>query len=142
MHRRSILRSVACDLKKLPIGALEAFVLSQVHGHSAAEDVAEAVGLELGELLRVAQRLVELGALSVDGEKAKTKRPAPPSSRRTSSPPALSKATKTAKALVPGNVVPVPRKRVDLRSLGIGPREGFVLSQIDGVTSRACRRAI
>ena len=50
MHRRSILRSVACDLKKLPIGALEAFVLSQVHGHSAAEDVAEAVGLELGEL--------------------------------------------------------------------------------------------
>jgi curved DNA-binding protein CbpA len=134
MHRRSILRSVACDLKKLPIGALEAFVLSQVHGQSTAEDVAEAVGLELNDLIRVARRLADLGALSVDGEKTKTRRPGPPSTRRTSAPPSPPKA---AKPLVPGDLVPVPRKHADLRSLGIGPREGFVLSQIDGVTSTA-----
>jgi len=132
MHRRSILRSVACDLKKLPIGALEAFVLSQVHGQSTAEDVAEAVGLELNDLIRVARRLADLGALSVDGEKTKTRRPGPPSTRRTSAPPSPPKA---AKPLVPGDLVPVPRKHADLRSLGIvwipGLMTGMLISGSD-----------
>jgi tetratricopeptide (TPR) repeat protein len=136
VHRKSILRLVACDLKKLPIGALERFVLSQVHGHAVAEEVADVTGLELSELFRVARHLVDLGALSVDGERAKTKRPtmAPQKkARATSLPP----PRKGGESLVPPTVVPAPRKNAEMRSLGIGPREGFVLSQIDGVTSVA-----
>ncbi|HEX3344502.1 MAG TPA: hypothetical protein VHS09_08000, partial [Polyangiaceae bacterium] len=130
MHAKSILRLAPCDLKKLPIGALEAFVLSRVHADSVAEDVAEAAGLELGDLLRVAARLVELGALAVVGPDRKSKRPTvAPSRRRATVHPGK------ADSLVPVACVPKPRQAGDLRSLGIGPREGFVLSQIDGATS-------
>ena len=128
MHRRSILRSIPCDLEKLPIGALEAFILSQVHERSAAEEVAEATGLELSDLARVVRRLAELGALSVD--EAKAPLDGPISVRATSRPPG-------GRSLVPAAVVPVAREHSDVRSLGIGPREGFVLSQIDGATSTA-----
>jgi tetratricopeptide (TPR) repeat protein len=131
MHRGSVLHSVACDLKRLPIGAREAFVLSQVHGRSTAEELAEVTGLELKELLQVARRLVELGALSVEGEAPKTKRPP----RRTERPSASHSVAPAAHGLVPPAVVPVARACPDLRSLGLGPREGFVLSQIDGATS-------
>ena len=135
MHRRSILRTIPCDLKQLPIGAREAFVLSQVQGRCSAEDVAEVAGLEIGELLRVARRLVELGALAVDDDRPKTKRPSVSmrKTRSTAAPP----PRKSERSLVPPAVVPVARKHPELRSLGIGPREGFVLSQIDGVTSTA-----
>ena len=141
MHRRSILRTIPCDLKKLPIGASEAFVLSQVHGRSTAEDVAEAAGLELVELLVVVRKLVELGALSVDDDRPKTKRPSAtmraarstPAPRTTAAPP----PRRSERSMVPPAVVPVVRRHPDLRSLGLGPREGFVLSQIDGVTSMA-----
>lgn len=123
MNRKSILRAIPCDLKKLPIGALEAFVLSQVHGDAIAEDVAHATGLEVELLLKMARHLFELGALSVDGEKHRTKQP-------TVSPP-------SSNSLVPPKTVPRARPHVDLRKLGLGPREGFVLSQIDGATSVA-----
>jgi len=135
MHRRSTLRTIPCDLKKLPIGALEAFVLSQVHGRAVAEEVAEVTGLEIGALLRVACRLVEVGALAVDDEKPKTKRPtvAPRADRSTARP---SRAP-GGRSLVPPALVPVKRPCPDVRALGIGPREGFVLSQIDDATSTA-----
>jgi curved DNA-binding protein CbpA/predicted transcriptional regulator len=133
MHRKSILRTISCDLKKLPIGAREAFVLSQVHGRSSAEDVAEAAGLELEELLDVARRLVELGALAVEGDRPKTKRPSVTmrKARATVAPP----PRKNQRSLVPPAVVPVARKHPELRSLGLDSRAGFVLSQIDGATS-------
>jgi tetratricopeptide (TPR) repeat protein len=133
MHRRSILRTIPCDLKQLPIGAVEAFVLSQVRGHAVVEEVAEVTGLEVTELLRVARRLVQLGALAVDDERPKTKRPSPPprADRSTARP----SHTPGRRSLVPQALVPVARPCADVRALGIGPREGFVLSQIDGATS-------
>ena len=136
MHRRTLLRSIPCDLKQLPIGALEAFVLAQVHGRSTVEEVAEATGLTLDDLLRVAERLVDLGALAVDDPRSKTKRPR--ATARTERPAAaLHSARPASRTLVPPSVIPVARSCPDLRSLGIGPREGFVLSQIDGATSMA-----
>ena len=137
MNRRSILRTIPCDLKKLPIGAGEAFVLSQVHGRSTAEDVAEAAGLELVELLTVVRRLVHLGALSVDDEKPKPKTKRPSATMRATRSTAAPPPRRSERSLVPPALVPVVRKHPDLRSLGLGPREGFVLSQIDGVTSAA-----
>ena len=147
VHRKSVLRKVTSDPKKLPIGALEAFVLSQVRGQAIAEDVAEATGLELSEFFRLARHLVDLGALSVDGEKHKTKRPTMAPSKeavahKTAAPPRKRGATlpplrKDRESLVPPTLVPLPRKHAEVRSLGIGPIEGFVLSQIDGVTTVA-----
>ncbi len=133
MHRRSLLRTLPCDLKQLPIGAREAFVLSQVHGRASVEDVAEVTGLPLNDLLQVARRLVQLGALEVDDDRPKTARPpASTPHRRATLPPAEERKTRT---LVPCALVPVARKVADLRSMGIGPRHGFVLSQVDGKTS-------
>ncbi|HEY5240467.1 MAG TPA: DnaJ domain-containing protein [Polyangiaceae bacterium] len=133
MHRRSLLRTLPCDLKQLPIGAREAFVLSQVHGRATVEDVAEVTGLALNDLLQVARRLVQLGALEVDEERPKTARPpASTPHRRSTLPPAEGRKTRT---LVPHALVPVARKVADLRSMGIGPRHGFVLSQVDGKTT-------
>src|ERR1039458_5880575 len=129
MHRRSILRTIPCNLKQLPIGAREAFVLSQVHGRSSVEDVAEAAGLELSAVFEVARRLVELGALAVDDDRPKTKRPSV-TMRKTGST-AAPPPRKSERSLVAATVVPVARKHPELRSLGIGPREGFVLSQVD-----------
>src|SRR5580700_6636380 len=120
--RNSILKALPCDLRRLPIGALEAFVLSQVHGDAIAEDVAEATGLELDALLKVARHLFELGALSVDGKKHKRKEPTvsppPASKRRPTLQPASSKATSS---IVPPTTVPRPRPHVEVRKLGLGP---------------------
>jgi DnaJ domain len=105
VHRKSVLLAVPCDLKRLSIGALEAFVLSQVGERSLVEDVAETAGLEVDEMLRVAERLSELGALVVVDGTTKGKRSSaslraakvshPPESRRSSASLRAAKATKT-----------------------------------------------
>jgi tetratricopeptide (TPR) repeat protein len=83
----------------------------------------------------VARRLVEVGALAVDDERPKTKRPTvAPRADRSSARPSRAPGRRS---LVPQALVPVTRPCPDVRALGIGPREGFVLSQIDGVTSTA-----
>ena len=134
MHSRSILRSIPCDLKQLPIGALEAFVLEQVRGRSPVDEVAEATGLKLDDVIRVARRLVDLGALEVDDDGPTSKRSKAPV-RSDWDPPPSSRLGATG--LVPPAVIPVARRCPELRSLGIKPRDGFVLSQIDGATSTA-----
>src|ERR1019366_660245 len=111
MHRRSILRTIPCDLKQLPIGAREAFVLSQVRGCGVLEDVAEVTGLGVSELLHLAQRLVDLGALAVEDDKPKTKRPAPLARTDRSTPPPP--AERSRRSLVPRELVPVARKCPD-----------------------------
>ncbi|HEY1695806.1 MAG TPA: DnaJ domain-containing protein [Polyangiaceae bacterium] len=134
MNRRTVLREVPCDVARLPIGALEAFVLSQVRGASPVEQIADAAGLDVDALIPIARRLVEVGALAVDDDRSKTRRPRPrgatehPAPRHSARPP-------VPRSLVPPAVTPVSRGRRDLRSLHLGPREAFVLSQIDGATS-------
>ncbi|MGH7293335.1 MAG: DnaJ domain-containing protein, partial [Polyangiaceae bacterium] len=136
MHRRSILRAIPCDLKRLPIGAREAFVLSQLHGRTAVEDLAEVTALDLDDLLQLARRLVELGALEVEEPHRKTRRPGASAPRPASTkPPPV--AERRGRSLLPREAVPVARTGPDLRSLSVGPREVFVLSQVDGMTSIA-----
>ncbi len=133
MHRKSVLLAVPCDLKKLPIGGLEAFVLSHVQERLRVEEVAENAGLEVDEMLRLAQRLTELGALVVEEEKSRSKRPSGAHrAARVTTPPSSERAMAS---IIPAAAIPVQRRRADLRALHIGPREGFVLSQIDGATS-------
>ena len=62
MERSTILKPTGCDLTRLPLGALEAFVLSQVDGYLTLEEIAEVCSLELAQAATIADRLVELGA--------------------------------------------------------------------------------
>ena len=63
----SIIRLAPCDLKRLPIGATEAYLLSRLDGPSTLEDLSDAVALPLAETRRVVQHLAQLGAVSIDG---------------------------------------------------------------------------
>ncbi|MDF2691742.1 MAG: hypothetical protein K0S65_125 [Labilithrix sp.] len=64
MNRLTILKLTGCDLKRLPLGAREAFFLSQLDGRLTVEEIAEVAGVELDEALRLAKLLVELGAVA------------------------------------------------------------------------------
>ena len=64
MNRATILSLVPCDLKRLPLGAVEAFLLSHVDGRSTLEELAEVAGLDLAEATRMARRLMDLGAVA------------------------------------------------------------------------------
>jgi curved DNA-binding protein CbpA len=64
MHRSSVLERTDCDLRKLPLGAREAFVLAQLDGRLTLEEVGEVAGLTLDETSKISARLVELGAAS------------------------------------------------------------------------------
>ena len=73
----------------------------------------------------------------MDGERPKTKRPTMAPQKRRPSVTMPQSRPAASESLIAPTLVPMPRKHAELRSLGIGPREGFVLSQIDGVTSVA-----
>jgi hypothetical protein len=85
MDGKTILRASECDLRRLPLSALEAFVLSQVDGRATLEEIADVAGLEVEAATRLAERLVELGAAELDGRGRKTKSPP---RRKTKAPPA------------------------------------------------------
>lgn len=64
MERSTILEPTACDLTSLPLGSLEAFLLSQLDGQLTLEEVAAICSLELDQASKIAARLVDLGAAS------------------------------------------------------------------------------
>ena len=64
MDRETVLAPAPCDLKRLPLGALEAFVLSQVDGRMTIEEIAEIAGLDVTTALDLVRRLEQLGAVS------------------------------------------------------------------------------
>ncbi len=87
MDRATILTPADCEVKQLPLAAVEAFVLSQIDGRLTLEELSEVSGLDFEKTAQLARRLVELGAVSVPGEPSKTtktahtKTPAPEPTR-------------------------------------------------------------
>ncbi len=75
----SLISPAQCDLRRLPIGASEAYLLSRIEGSVTLEDLAEMTAMPLAEARRMVQLLFELGAVVVDGER-KGKSAAPPRS--------------------------------------------------------------
>lgn len=73
------------DMRTLPIGPEEAFVLTRVDGRSSEADIAAATGLDGGRVLQSLKRLVELGAVRYD----KVTPSAPPPHDRSSAPPGV-----------------------------------------------------
>lgn len=51
------------DLKALPIGPSDAFVLSRIDGSSTEAEIASAVGIAFAEIQQTLERLAELGAI-------------------------------------------------------------------------------
>ena len=85
MDRKTVLRALPCDPKRLALGPVDAFVLSQLDGHVELGDVAEIVGIPVSEAIAIAHRLVAAGAASAGKPSKASLRPArtvPP--RRTS----------------------------------------------------------
>ncbi len=59
-----ILKPNDCDVRRLPLGALEAFILSRIDGHLDLDEIAEVTGLDSAQVQRAAKLLLELGAVS------------------------------------------------------------------------------
>ncbi len=54
------------DIRSLPIGPEEAFVLSRVDGMTSQEDIASATGFDSDAIARIMRRLIELGAIEFE----------------------------------------------------------------------------
>lgn len=70
LRRHTILRQLSCDLKDLPLSPTDGFVLTLLDGKLTLGDVAEAYGMTLAELFPHADRLLEVGAVSVVGDQS------------------------------------------------------------------------
>jgi curved DNA-binding protein CbpA len=82
LRRHTILSPLLCDLKSLPLNSVQAFLLTRIDGHLTLGEIAEVDGMTLAELFPHADRLLEVGAVSIVGEK-QSARDAP----RKSTPP-------------------------------------------------------
>lgn len=74
----------SCDLTKLPIGAVEGFVLSRIDGATTISELVAIVGLPADEVTRIVERLADVGAIDLPDYTRKVE--APPA--RTPMPPA------------------------------------------------------
>lgn len=83
IFRDTILARLDCDLKSLPLGAIEVFVLSQIDGTLTLEELAEVTGLELSVATRLARKLVDLGAAHAIERRAPRRTSTPKSQRAT-----------------------------------------------------------
>lgn len=68
------------DVRRLPIGPVEGFVLSRVDGRATDSDIALATGMSPADVIIVLHRLAELGALAYEGSGDAPRQAAGPSS--------------------------------------------------------------
>ena len=66
VHDSRLMLVSGVELRDLPIGPTEAFVLSRIDGNGTASDLAIASGLTLDEVRGIVKRLVALGAVQVN----------------------------------------------------------------------------
>jgi hypothetical protein len=131
-----------CDLKALPLGRVEAFVLSQVDGRSSLEDLASMTALSMSVVRRILHHLHDLGAIDLPGQPRRR-----PSKRTPAVGPGGSvrpgrrsgaRRFDLAEPVFSPSVVPERiGKQAPATGTQLGAKEGFVLSQIDGATSVA-----
>lgn len=108
------------DIRRLPIGPGEAFVLSRIDGKSTDAEIAVATGLNLGEVVLALHLLADLGAVDYDDIGRKKALFDPPKSR-TSDPvsDALASGRPRAEPLISSSPQ-APSKR---RRISFDPRE-------------------
>ncbi len=119
-------RKIPCDVTKLSIGRVDAFLLSQIDGRSSVDDLASLVGLPIDDACAAVARLHRLGAIRLPGGAVR----ATSGAHETS---ASSSSFAAADALSPDCI---PRLRGKSRTtLDVAASDGFVLAQVDGVTT-------
>lgn len=84
MRPDTILVPTGCDVRRLPLDAAEAFLLSRLDGHLTLEEIGEIAGLGFDKARRLAERLVILGAVRAKGTSAS---PPPATAPSTDGPP-------------------------------------------------------
>ena len=94
MYRNTILKRVDCDMKALPLGAVEAFVLSQIDGRMTLEEIATITALEFAETAKIATRLRELGAAETEDARPIRRTPLRALAPEKKAPPARAKSTR------------------------------------------------
>lgn len=85
MFRDTILKRLEVDVKPLPLGAIEVFMLSQIDGTLTLEEIASIVGLDLTVASRVARRLVDLRVICTTEPPVRTRLSVPLEAPRSSS---------------------------------------------------------
>jgi hypothetical protein len=104
-------RQVRCDITKLTLGRVDAFLLSQIDGSSSVDDLASLLGLPVAEACAAVARLLSLGLIRVPGLRRTKAPPARRSStsiaRQTVAPPRKTKAPGSRRAHAP-----IPRETV------------------------------
>jgi DnaJ domain len=82
----------SCDVRALPIGPQEAFLLSRIDGATTEADLAMLTGLPASSVQAAIDRLLLLGAISLDGVPPPAKAPVPPPAPPASPPPERAKS--------------------------------------------------
>jgi hypothetical protein len=137
LDRKTILSPTRCDPRTLPLGAVEAFFLSQVDGHLTLEEIAEIVGLELGTAITLAKQLVLHGAVrDPQAMRAPTRREIPALRQRSLRPPRVDpraevesirpprRESRARVSLRPPRTEPPPERRATRRSIKMAPVSG------------------
>ncbi|MCA9588881.1 MAG: DnaJ domain-containing protein [Myxococcales bacterium] len=132
MQGSSVLTRVDCDLRKLPLEAREAFLLSQLDGRLTLEEIGEIASIPLGDALAMASRLVDLGAASASGRRSRV----PPRADRRSLRPARHDPRSERVSLRPGSR-PDPRAEEDHHAR---PRPGPGPARVSRPPPRSSRR--
>jgi tetratricopeptide (TPR) repeat protein len=149
MDRETILAPAQCDLKRLPLGALEAFVLSQVDGRMTLEEIAEIAGLDFPTARALAERLEGLGALITADPKNRRRSiisKAPPARGKSQAsmrsvridPRAEQQSLRPARPDSRSDKPAVPPRRASRRSLRMPRTEAAVAVKKATVDSDAC----
>lgn len=114
----SIPRVIARDLTKLPIGAIEGFVLSRIDGATSVSEVASVTGLPPDDVSAILIKLADLAAIELPGYTPKTASSTPPriaeANAAAPNAPAAGRPSPTP-AAQPIDVSSIPDDHPDLR---------------------------
>jgi curved DNA-binding protein CbpA len=89
------------DVRRLPIGPVEGFVLSRVDGRATDTEIALVTGMSPAEIIVVLHRLVEVGAIAYEGSgDAPRQAPAPAGGPATTTSSGLHRRVETATVTV------------------------------------------
>ncbi len=108
------------DIRRLPIGPGEAFILSRIDGKATDAEIAVATGLNLGEVVLALHLLADLGAVDYD-DISRKKALFDPTKSRASDP--VSDALASGRPRAEPLISPAPQAPPKRRRISFDPRE-------------------
>ena len=121
--------AAGCDITRLPIGAIEGFILSRVDGGSSVSQIGSMTGLGVEQVAEVVEKLADLGALEIPGYAPKKPVSVVP-------PPT---AAQTAAAVAAAGMAAVVNRPLGVLSVHYDPKE---LEQVDALPLELKKRVL